>query len=118
MTGEVEEAIRERVLLFYLADVYEVNLGRRARRAAEDEIYDALYASAHATYTAYKTYYKLETDADIARAAREDALRQCEAYCTPSYLREYVAINGVRDAIVTAAGGYPEITFTLQDAAK
>ena len=118
MTGEVEEAIRERVLLFYLADVYEVNLGRRARRAAEDEIYDALYASAHATYTAYKTYYKLETDADVARAAREDALQQCEAYCTPSYLREYVAINGVRDAIVTAAGGYPEITFTLQDAAK
>lgn len=118
MTGEVEEAIRERVLLFYLADVYELDLGRRERRAAEREIYDALYASAHATYTAYKTYYKLETDADIARAAREDALRQSEAYCTPSYLREYVAINGVRDAIVDAAGGYPEITFTLQDAAE
>ena len=115
LTGEVEEVIRERILLFYLADYYEVSLSRRARRDAEREIYDALYASAHATYTAYKTYYKLETEADIARAAREDALQQSEAYCTPSYLREYVAINGVRDSLVDGVNTYPEITWTLED---
>ena len=114
LTGEVEEAIRKKVLLFYLADYCDIDITRRAMNKAEDEIYEGVYQEAVTEYKKYNSYYNL-SDADIYRYAREDALAKCEAYCTPSYLREYVALAGVKDTYILS-DAYPEITWTLQDA--
>jgi hypothetical protein len=88
--------------------------------AAEDEIYRGLYASYVSYYTSLFGNQKdsagsyLYSAADIARMAREEARAQSDAVCTPSYLREYVAIRAVQEKLVPDATAFTNITWVLK----
>ena len=111
LTEAAEEALRKEILLFWLADYFDIEITKAAKKAAEKELYDAYYSAYLQLYTSY--YSTVYSSADIARLARQDAEAQVESICTPAYLREYVALTAVQDALVRDAKNYPNITWTL-----
>ena len=111
LTEKAEEALRKEIILFWLADYFDVEISKADKKAAKKEIYDAYYGAYLQLYTSY--YSTVYTAADIARLARQDADAQVEAICTPAHLREYVALTEVQNALVKDAKNYPSITWTF-----
>ena len=120
LTEEAEEAIRKEILLFAVAKQLGVEYTSKALSNAENEIYSSVYASYVSYYTSlFGTQKDAQGNlkysaADIARMAREDARAQSDALCTPSYLREYVAIKSIQDKLVPDATKFENITFVLK----
>ena len=111
LTEKAEEALRKEILLFYIADHFGIEITRSDKKEAEEEVYATYYSSYLQLYTSY--YSSMYTAADIARLARQDAKTQTDALCTPAYLREYVALTAVQDALVTDAKNYANVTWVL-----
>lgn len=116
LTEKAEEALRKEILLFWLADHFDVEITRADEKAAEEEIYAAYYQSYLQLYTDY--YSSVYSAADIARLARQDAKAQAEALCTPAYLREYVALTEVQNVLVRDAKNYANITWAFKGEAN
>lgn len=116
LTEKAEEALRKEIILFWLADYFDVEITKADRKAAEREVYESFYNTYLQLYTSY--YSSMYSKADIARLARQDAEAQTDALCTSAYLREYVALAEVQDALVRDAKNYPNITWVLKGEAE
>ena len=116
LTEKAEEALRKEIILFWLADYFDVEITKADRKAAEREVYESFYNTYLQLYTSY--YSSMYSKADIARLARQDAEAQSDALCTPAYLREYVALAEVQDSLVRDAKNYPNITWVLSGEAE
>ena len=113
LTAKAEEALRKEILLFWLADHYDVKITRSDRKNAEDEVYNIYYNTYYQLYTSY--YSTVYSKSDIARLARQDAKAQAEAICTPAYLREYVALTELQNILVSQddAKNYQNVTWVF-----
>ncbi len=119
--AEGKELIARKIVLFSLADKLGVEADRRERKEAKEEIYAEEYA----------LYYDMYFNAFSGSSSSEDEAKSTAHYyasmyadaarssLTASYLREYVVLNEVLEALVADPTAFADahVTWITEDAA-
>ncbi|MBO7761269.1 MAG: hypothetical protein J6T24_00570 [Clostridia bacterium] len=107
------EAIRAKILLFALAEKCGVSYDSAAKKEAKNELFNSYFSYWKSYYAALNSYGASYSTAEIERMAK-DAANANVADLSAAYLREFIALNCVQDALVGDAKAYTEITWVLE----
>ena len=115
-----KELIAKKIVLFTLADKLDVEASRKERKAAKEEIYLGEYS------LYYNMYYNAfagssSSDSEAMSTAHYYASMYAESALqslTTSYLREYVVLNEVLEALVAEPATFADahVTWVTSDA--
>lgn len=107
-----KEAIRAKILLFAMAEKCGVTYDKAAKKAAKAELFDSYFSYWKSYYATLNGYGYNYSAAEVERMAKDSANANV-AELSPAYLREFIALTGVKNALVSDPKAYTEITWVL-----
>ncbi len=116
---DLREAICEKIILFAIADHYDISASRSEWRAYKSDYQKSLTES---NFENYKKYYKTQlaakqiSEGEIRIMAEDDAKTQANAY-TDTYYRECVVLRKVQEKLLPGVSSIDKslITWVLSD---